>query len=59
MSTTEEQRYRSILPILTDLIAGVREAADMNEGSAHSRVLVKMCDHADSQLRELVTGDEQ
>lgn len=43
--------------ILTDLIEGMRAAAEMNPGSAHSRHIRAACDHAEKRMRE-VTGDD-
>jgi len=48
---------RAVARILTDLIEGMRAAAEMNPGSAHSRHIRAACDHAEKRMRE-VTGDD-
>ena len=54
---SEDEVAAPYVSILTDLIAGMRAAAEMNEGSAHSRFIVLACDTAEARLRE-VGGDE-
>ena len=39
--------------ILTDLINGMRAAAEMNEGSAHSRYMEKACDVAEARMKKV------
>lgn len=39
--------------ILRDLINGMRVAAEMNEGSAHSRYMEKACDVAEARMKKV------
>ncbi len=50
------RRAQAYHDILVDFIAGMRAAAEMNPGSAHSRYILAACAHSETRLRE-VTGD--
>ncbi len=46
-----EMRVEHLEAILRDLINGMRAAAEMTEGSVHSRYMEKACDVAEARMR--------